>query len=296
MNLTKSIRANKIFLFFDAIKFQESIFALPFAYIGMFLAANGLPEVNQIIWITIAMVMARTVGMTANRVIDRKIDYLNPRTSSRHLPMGILKASELIIPGIVALLIFVYAAYKLNPLALILAPIALTYLIIYPYTKRFTWTANIFLGWALAIAPAAAWIGVRGILDIEVVFLAAAVAFWAGSFDIIYHCQDIEFQTKESLHSVAKKFGIAKAFVFAKTFDVIALILLVIFGIIIDVSPPFFAACVVATGLLFYKYTLVKPNDLTKLGIAFMRINSLVSTTMLLGTLLSLFIWDNILV
>jgi 4-hydroxybenzoate polyprenyltransferase len=262
----------------------------------MFIAADGLPTASQFIWITIAMVMARTVGMTANRVIDKNIDALNPRTSSRHLPMGILKTPELIAPGIIALSIFIFASYKLNELALYLSPIAIVYLIVYPYTKRFTWAANIFLGWALAIAPAAAWIGVRGTLDIEVVLLSGAVAFWASSFDIIYHCQDVAFQKKESLHSVAKKFGLVNAFRIAKTFDAIALIFLVLFGIWISINPPFFIACAITMGLLFYKYALVKPDDLTKLGMAFMRINSLVSTTILAGALLSLFIWDGLLI
>ena len=284
------------FLFFQAIKFQESIFALPFAYMGMFLASDGLPEIGQFLWITIAMVMARTVGMVANRVIDKNIDALNPRTSSRHLPMGILKSYELLVPGSIALLIFIFASYQLNFLAFILSPVAIGYLIIYPYTKRFTWAANIFLGWALAIAPAAAWIGIRGTLDIEIVLLSGAVAFWAGSFDIIYHCQDIEFQKDKPIHSVAKKFGLVNAFRISKIFDITALILLVIFGLIINISLPFFVACIVVMGLLIYKYILVKPNDLTKLGMAFMRINSLVSTTMLVGTLLSVFIWDNILI
>lgn len=284
------------FLFFQAIKFQESIFALPFAYMGMFLASDGLPEIGQFLWITIAMVMARTVGMVANRVIDKNIDALNPRTSSRHLPMGILKSYELLVPGSIALLIFIFASYQLNFLAFILSPVAIGYLIIYPYTKRFTWAANIFLGWALAIAPAAAWIGIRGTLDIEIVLLSGAVAFWAGSFDIIYHCQDIEFQKDKPIHSVAKKFGLVNAFRISKIFDITALILLIIFGLIINISLPFFVSCIVVMGLLIYKYILVKPNDLTKLGMAFMRINSLVSTTMLVGTLLSVFIWDNILI
>ncbi|MBS19545.1 MAG: 4-hydroxybenzoate octaprenyltransferase [Chloroflexi bacterium] len=293
MAYSMSIKSNKILLFFQAIKFQESVFALPFAYMGMVLAADGLPSGTQFIWITIAMIMARTVGMTANRVIDKNIDSLNPRTSSRHLPMGILKSYELIIPGIIALSIFIFASYQLNFLAFILSPVAIGYLIIYPYTKRFTWAANIFLGWALAIAPAAAWIGVKGTLDVEVVFLSAAVAFWAGSFDIIYHCQDIDFQKNNSIYSVAKKFGVEKAFVIAKIFDLTALILLIIFGIMIGSGLPFFVACIISMGLLFYKYILVKPNDLTKLGMAFMRINSLVSTTMLIGTLLSIFVWDS---
>ena len=198
----------KIPNFFDAIKFQESIFALPFAYIGMLLAIQDIPSLDKFIWITLAMVSARTVGMIANRIIDRNIDSKNPRAAQRHLPQGILSVADLLIPGILASLIFIACAYMLNTLALILAPLALLYLIAYPLTKRFTWAANLLLGWALAIAPSAAWIGMVGKLDWQPVLLSASVALWAGSFDIIYHSQDVAFQKRENLHSVATRFGI----------------------------------------------------------------------------------------
>ena len=161
----------KIPNFFDAIKFQESIFALPFAYIGMLLAIQDIPSLDKFIWITLAMVSARTVGMIANRIIDRNIDSKNPRAAQRHLPQGILSVADLLIPGILASLIFVACAYMLNTLALILAPLALLYLIAYPLTKRFTWAANLLLGWALAIAPSAAWIGMGGKWDWQPVLL-----------------------------------------------------------------------------------------------------------------------------
>ena len=288
MSLSTSIGINRILLFFQAIKFQESVFALPFAYTGMFIAADGLPTASQFIWITIAMVMARTVGMTANRVIDKNIDALNPRTSSRHLPMGILKTPELIAPGIIALSIFIFASYKLNELALYLSPIAIIYLIVYPYTKRFTWAANIFLGWALAIAPAAAWIGVRGILDIEVVLLSGAVAFWAGSFDILYHTQDIEIQRNHKLNSVAARFGVSRAFTIAKILDALTVVTLVFLGIFMVLHLIYFLGCLIVAFFLVYKYILVKPNDLSKLGMAFMRINAFVSTCILIATILAI--------
>ena len=143
--------------FLDAIKFQESVFALPFAYIGMILASQGLPTLKNFILITIAMVSARTIGMIANRIIDRKIDSQNPRTSMRHLPSGILKINHFLIPGTISSIVLFTCAFMLNPLAFWLSPVALAYLIFYPYTKRFTWAANLLLGWALAIAPSAAW-------------------------------------------------------------------------------------------------------------------------------------------
>lgn len=291
--MTGSNRAtgfSKIPAFLDAIKFNESIFALPFAYVGMLLAANGLPSLSKFIWITTAMVGARTVGMVANRVIDRHIDKTNPRASSRHIPAGILRATDLIAPALIAFLIFIVAAYKLNMLSFMLAPLAAGYLIFYPFTKRFTWAANILLGWALAIAPSAAWIGITGKLSLEPIILSCAVACWAGSFDIIYHCQDVKFQEDQNLHSVAKRFGVSKAFFIAKFLDILAIGFLVIVGILCELNFPYFLSCVVAGGILIYKYSLVKPNDLSKMGMAFMRINAFVSLSILSGSSISLYL------
>lgn len=292
--MTASVRAkgfSRLSYFLDAIKFQESVFALPFAYIGMIFAGRGLPTLYQFIWITVAMVSARTVGMIANRIIDRNIDAKNPRASFRHLPAGILTVPDLAIPGLAAFCVFMGAAWMLNNLALILAPIAAAYLVIYPYTKRFTWTSNLLLGWALAIAPSAAWIGVTGSLTWQPVLLSLSVALWAGSFDIIYHCQDIEFQSREGLHSVARKFGVHTAFRIAQLLDICSLICLTSLGIWMELTAPYYASCLIAGCFLGYKYSLVKPDDLTRLGMAFMRINAFVSLTMLLGTSLSVFVW-----
>lgn len=286
-----SKRLPKITSFLDSIKFPESIFALPFAYIGMVLAKEGLPTIHQFFWITIAMVSARTVGMVANRIIDRNIDAKNPRTSSRHLPSGILKVKDLAIPGAASFCIFMFSAWQLNTTALILAPVAAAYLIVYPYTKRVTWTANLLLGWALAIAPAAAWVGITGSLTWKPVLLSLSVALWAGSFDIIYHCQDVAFQKKERLHSVAEKFGIPKAFGMARLMDVGALISLISLGIWMELEAPYYIGCAVSGIFITYKYFLVTPNDLSKMGMAFMRINSFVSVSMLAGTLVSVFLW-----
>ena len=268
----------------DAIKFHESVFALPFAYIGMTLAADGFPGWAVFGWITAAMVSARTVGMSANRVIDRHIDALNPRAAARHIPQGLLGSKELTALAIVSLIVFLFAASQLNPLALLLAPVAAAYLILYPYSKRFTWAANLLLGWALAISPSAAWIGVTGSLSLEPVLISLAVALWAGSFDIIYHTQDVEFHRQNGLHSVAARFGVRTAFRIARTLDVAAVICLICLGFWIDLAWPYFLSCAAASGFLVYKYILVSPTDLSKLGVAFGRINAYVSTTMLIGT------------
>ncbi len=277
-------------MFLDAIKFHESIFALPFAYIGMTLAADGFPGWATFGWITLAMVSARTVGMSANRVIDRHIDAINPRAAMRHLPQGLLNAWEVIALAVVSLCIFFFAAWQLNTLALVLAPVAAVYLVVYPYTKRFTWAANLLLGWALAISPSAAWIGVTGTLTLEPVLMSLAVALWAGSFDIIYHTQDVEFHRENGLHSVASRFGVVKAFAIARTLDISAVICLVSLGIWMGLSWPYFLSCVAASGILVYKYILVSPSDLSRLGVAFGRINAYVSTTMLVGTVWAVYI------
>ena len=277
-------------VFLAAVRFQESAFALPFAYTGMLLAAGGWPEWEVIAWITVAMVSARTLGMSANRLIDRHIDAQNPRTSGRHMPMGSIRVAEMAVLSVSAGAVLVLAAAQLNPLALALAPVAAAYLVVYPYTKRFTWTANLLLGWALAIAPSAAWIGVRGSLSWEPVLLSAAVAFWAGSFDILYHTQDRDFYVADRLHSVAQRFGILAAFRWAQVMDVVAVACLIALGTWMGLAFPYFAGCALASGLLIYKYRLVSPSDLTRMGAAFFRINAYVSTTILASTAAALIV------
>ena len=275
-------------LFLDAIKFQESLFALPFAYTGMLLAASGLPSWDKVFWITAAMVGARTFGMSANRILDRSIDALNPRTAGRHLPAGLLNVADVGVPAAAALALLFVAAWQLNPLALALAPVAAAYLTLYPLTKRFTWTANILLGCALAMAPSAAWIGVTGSLDYAPVLLSAAVALWAGSFDIMYHTQDRDFYEERGLHSVAQKFGVRAAFVWARALDTMALAALAGTGVLLGMAFPYYLGCVGAAALLAYKHTLVSASDMSRMGFAFFRINAYVSTLVLAATVAAL--------
>ena len=280
----------KTSLVFGAIRFQESIFALPFAYTGMVLAADGLPTWHQFTWITVAMVSARTVGMSANRIIDRHIDARNPRNADRHLPSGKLKVWEMIVMTLASLGVLFFAAAQLNSLALALAPVAAAYLIIYPYTKRFTWAANLLLGWALAIAPAAAWIGVTGRLTWEPVVLSLAVALWAGSFDTLYHIQDLEFYRRESLYSLAQRFGMAAAFRWAGVLDAMAVGCLLALGIWMELSWPYYVGWALAAGLLVYKYRLISPGDASRQGTAFFRINAYVSTTVFVGAIVAVLV------
>ena len=278
-------------LFLDSIKFQESLFALPFAYTGMILAADGIPSWSQFIWITVAMLGARTFGMSANRIIDASIDARNPRTMSRHLPQGTLSVTDMALPAIAALVLLIVAASQLNSLAFILSPVAAGYLAVYSLAKRYTWTANLLLGWALAIAPSAAWIGVKGGLSGEPIILSTAVALWAGSFDIMYHTQDRDFYLANNLYSVAQRFGIAVALRLAKVLDGLAICALVSVGIWMDLAFPYFIGCLVVGGLLFYKHKLVSPTDLSKLGMAFFRINAYVSITVLVSTAMALSVY-----
>ena len=279
---------HKTSLFLGAINFRESIYALPFAYTGMILAARGLPTWHQFIWITVAMVGARTVGMSANRIIDRHIDARNPRNASRHLPSGKLKLVDMVVLTLIALGVFFYAAWQLNMLALALAPVAVGYLIVYPYTKRFTWTANLLLGWALAIAPSAAWIGVKGTFGWQPVLLSLSVALWAGSFDILYHSQDREFYVSDGLHSVARRFGVAAAFRWARVLDALALTCMLVLGIWLELSWPYFIGWAIAVSLLIYKHRLVSPSDMSRFGMAFFRINAYVSTSIFVATFIAL--------
>ena len=272
--------------FLDAVRFQESVFALPFAYSGMVLAAKGLPTWEQFLWITVAMVSARTLGMSANRIIDRTIDAQNPRTAMRHLPAGLLRLSDMVALSLVAGIVFFVAAALLNPLALTLAPVAAAYLVFYPYTKRYTWAASFFLGWALAIAPSAAWIGVQGSLDWAPVVLSTSVALWAAGFDILYHAQDRQFYTDHGLHSVSKRFGIPASFRIAQTLDVLAVCCLLGVGVLLDLSVAYHVGCAVAAGVIAYKYRMVSPNDLSRMGVAFMRTNAFVSLSVFAGTLI----------
>lgn len=276
--------------FLDAVRFQESIFALPFAYSGMILAADGWPAWEQFLWITVAMVSARTLGMSANRIIDRSIDAQNPRTAMRHLPAGLLRLSDMIALSLVAAVVFFVAAASLNTLALTLAPVAAAYLIFYPYTKRFTWAASFFLGWALAIAPSAAWIGVQGSLDWAPVVLSTSVALWAAAFDILYHAQDRQFYTERGLHSVSQRFGIRASFRIAQSLDILAVCCLIGVGVLLDLSAAYYAGCVVAAGVIAYKYRMVSPNDLSRMGVAFMRTNAFVSLSVFTGTLIDVLV------
>jgi 4-hydroxybenzoate polyprenyltransferase len=275
---------NKLRTTLEMIKFEHTLFALPFAFLGAILAAEGLPSPNQLIWITAAMVGARSAAMTFNRIADRDIDAQNPRTANRELPSGKLSVGFAWVFLGISVALFMLAAYMLNWLTFALSPVALLIVLGYSYAKRFTAFAHFFLGIALAIAPSAAWIAVRGTLDSEVpLLLSLFVMMWTAGFDVLYACQDQEFDRKTGLHSIPARFGIANSLWIARLFHVQAFAVLLLLYLITGLGWPAFAGLIAVGVLLAFQHTLVRANDLSRLNAAFFTTNAFVSVIMLAG-------------
>ena len=261
----------------EMIKWEHSIFALPFALCGAMLAAGGFPTVHQLLWIIVAMVAARSAAMAFNRWADNSIDAANPRTSARALPAGQLTPAFVVTFVVVSSAIFILAASRLNRLTLLLSPVALAILLLYSYTKRFTRWSHLVLGFALGIAPAAAWIAVRGSLDLRILFLTAAVTFWVGGFDVLYACQDFEFDRQTGLHSIPRYLGIRRALWVARAFHMIMLALLIALLWSFGMGKLAVAGVAVVAALLAYEHSLVSDDDLSKLNAAFFTMNGVIS-------------------
>ena len=278
--------AERIRTVLEMIKFEHSVFALPFALTGALLAARATahawPTLRQILWIVVAMVAARSAAMTLNRIADLRYDKENPRTKMRALATGALSVSFAWIFTLAAVAVFFVAAWQLNPLALKLAPVALAVLFFYSYTKRFTHWSHLFLGFALGISPAAAWIAITGSLDLRMLILCAAVTLWVGGFDVLYACQDIAFDREAGLFSVPKRFGIANALRIARLMHVGVVLLLSGLAASFGLPWPAWAGIVVVAGLLAYEHSLVKANDLSRLNAAFFTVNGYISILFLL--------------
>lgn len=265
------------------IKFEHTLFALPFAFLGAILAANGLPEWRQILWITIAMFGARSAAMTFNRIVDRDIDAKNPRTAGRELPSGKLSVGFAWAFLYVSIGIFLLASYSLNWLTFALSPVALIFVLGYSYAKRFTAAAHILLGLALAISPSAAWIAVKGSLNDEMpILLSLLVLMWTSGFDVLYACQDFEFDRRSGLHSIPARFGIARSLWIARLFHLQAFIVLLILYLVSGLGFLALGGVVAVGALLVYQHTLVKANDLSKMNAAFFTTNAFVSIILLL--------------
>ncbi len=259
------------------IKWEHSIFALPFALCGAMLAAGGWPSARQLLWIVVAMVAARSAAMAFNRLADTSIDAANPRTQTRALPAGHLSSQFVTVFVLAAAGMFVVAAGQLNRLALFLSPIALGIVLLYSYTKRFTRWSHLVLGFALGIAPAAAWIAVRGALDPRILLLTAAVTFWVAGFDVLYSCQDFEFDSHSGLHSVPRYFGITGAFWIARSFHLLMMALLVALLMSFGLGKLALVGVVIVGILLAYEHSLVAPSDLSRLNAAFFTMNGVIS-------------------
>ena len=261
----------------EMIKWEHSVFALPFALCGAMLGADGLPTAHQLSWIIIAMIAARSAAMAFNRLADAAIDGANPRTRTRALPAGTLSAGFVTAFVVVSCVAFVLAAWQLNRLALALAPLALGVVLLYSYTKRFTRWSHLILGAALGIAPAAAWIAVRGSLDVHILWLSAAVTFWVSGFDVLYSCQDFEFDCQAGLHSIPRFFGIARALWMARALHAMMVILLIAFVAAFGLGKIAIAGIAVVAVLLGYEHSLVSSNDLSRLNAAFFTMNGVIS-------------------
>jgi len=261
----------------EMIKWEHSIFALPFALCGAMLAANGIPAGRTLLWIVVAMISARSAAMAFNRLADASIDAENPRTRTRALPAGTLSPAFVAAFVLISCAVFVLAAARLNRLALLLSPVALAIVLLYSYTKRFTRWSHLFLGLALGIAPSAAWIAVRGSLDPRILLLTAAVTFWVAGFDVLYSCQDYDYDRDAGLHSVPRYFGIGGALWVARLFHVIMLGLLVALVIAFGLGKLAMAGVVSVAVLLFYEHSLVSSDDLSKLNAAFFTMNGVIS-------------------
>ena len=281
----------KLRTFLDMIRFEHTIFALPFAYLGMVLAWETWDNANwwDFFWITVAMASARTAAMSLNRYIDRYIDVGNPRTAGRPLQTGTIDARSVLIYSIVSLAIMLLAAWMLNPLAFFLSPVALFFLVGYSYTKRFTWLCHYVLGFTDGLAPVGAWVGVRGSLftaaDLPAWLLLGVVTFWIGGFDVIYACQDVDFDRRTGLHSIPARFGIRKGLQVAAASHVLTILLMVALGLWSGLGWPYWIGVSIMGGLLLYEHSLVRTDDLSKLGVAFFNVNGYISVTIFLATL-----------
>ena len=259
------------------IKWEHSVFALPFALCGAMLAAGGVPSLRQLLWIVVAMVAARSAAMSFNRLADASIDAANPRTRTRALPTGALTEDFVRNFVILSSSALILAAWELNRLAFLLSPVALAILLLYSYTKRWTRWSHLALGFALGVAPAAAWIAVRGSLDPRILLLTAAVTFWVAGFDVLYACQDLEFDRQAGLHSIPRYLGIGNALWVARMFHLLMLALLAVLVFVFGLGKFALIGLIAVFLLLTYEHSLVSKDDLSKLNAAFFAMNGIIA-------------------
>ena len=264
------------------IKIEHTLFAIPFAFLGAVLAANGLPSLRQVFWIIVSMVSARSAAMAFNRIADRHYDARNPRTATRALPAGLLSVGFVLAFTVVAAVLFFVAAAMLNRLTLLLAPIALASVLLYSFTKRWTLLSHVVLGWCLSIAPTGAWIAVRGEIGSPVpLLLSLVVLLWTAGFDVLYACQDYEVDRREGLRSIPARVGIERALWIARFFHAGAFLALLWLYLVTKLGPIALVGVVATAALLLYQHRLVHANDLSRLNAAFFTTNAFVSVILL---------------
>jgi len=285
----------KLRLYGELVMFSHSLFALPFGLMGMLLAANGLPGLRTFFWILVSLVGARNAANAINRLIDLRYDAANPRTAHRHLPQGQVTAGEVLGLSITGFALLFLGAWQLNPLCLMLAPVAVLILVSYSYTKRFTWASHLVLGFACGIAPTASWLAVTGSFAVPPILLSGAVMCWVAGFDIIYATQDVEFDRQAGLHAIPARFGVQNALRIARGLHLAVILLLLALPRFL--APPYatlglfyYLGLLVVSSLLFWEHLLVKPDDLNRVTMAAYYVNQIIGVVLLLFTALDVFI------
>jgi 4-hydroxybenzoate polyprenyltransferase len=264
-------------LYYRLVKFEHTIFALPFAYVGAFLAVGGVPSAHDLIWITVAMIGARSLAMALNRLIDARIDAANPRTSGRELPSGALSGPAVIVFCLVSLAVYLFAVWQLNPFVRPLSPIPVAAFVVYPYLKRFTWLCHFWLGAIDGLAPVGAWAAIKGDLPWQAWALGAGVATWVTGFDLFYALFDVDVDREQGLHSWATRFGESGAFAAARVLHLATIVFLTAAGIGLDVGLLYWIGVGIVAALLVYEHSLVRPGDLRRLDAAFFTMNGVIS-------------------
>ena len=265
-------------IIFSDIKIQHTVFALPFAVMSAFLAAGGMPKVEQLIWIVVCMVGARSAAMAFNRIVDARFDAKNPRTRERALPSGQVGIGSYLAFLIASSILFIFSAWMLNPLAFYLSSVALVIVFFYSLTKRFTAFSHFWLGLAISIAPVGAWVAIREEISFISLLLGAAVVFWLVGFDILYSCMDVDVDRVNRLHSIPQRFGVAMALKMAwASHAVMVVFLLILLEFTVLLGPIYLAGVVLVAGLLIYEHSLVKKDDLSNVNMAFFNVNGIIS-------------------
>jgi 4-hydroxybenzoate polyprenyltransferase len=267
--------------FASLVKIEHTIFALPFAYVGAFLAVNGIPSAHDLVWITIAMVGARSLAMALNRLIDARLDARNPRTARRELPAGRLSAAQVVLFCAVSVAVFLVAVWQLDPIVRWLWPVPVVLFVVYPYLKRVTWLCHLWLGASLGLAPVGAWAAVTGQFPWEAWALGGGVMLWVAGFDLFYSLFDLEHDREQGLHSWATRFGERGVFVGARLFHAGAVALLALAGAGLDVDAAYWLGVAAVAVLLGYEHSLVRPSDLRRLNAAFFTVNGVISIVFL---------------